>query len=131
MKPFSAIAAGDYAGASNRRQPVRQARTNPAKTSSNVSAAVGSNAQPLQDVDDGEPGFYPALTHFTNAIDALPKEMIRHYTMLKEVDAKIYGPGESLRQLFTTALKFPPYQRPQKSIIQGILASIHMSELCQ
>lgn len=45
--------------------------------------------------------------------------MIRHYTMLKEVDAKIYGPEELLGQLVTTAIRAPiPPKQP---------ASIHSS----
>ena len=56
---------------------------------------------------DNAPGFYPAITHFTDSIDALPKEMIRNYTMLKEVDAKIFGPEEALRQMVSAALKSP------------------------
>ena len=53
------------------------------------------------------PGFFPAITHFTDAITALPKEMIRHYTMLKEVDAKVFGPEDALNQLVSAALQGP------------------------
>jgi len=54
-----------------------------------------------------EPGFFPALTHFTDSINALPKEMIRHYTMLKEVDAKICGPEDVLKKLVAELLDAP------------------------
>lgn len=67
---------------------------------------------------DTEIGFFPAITHFTDAISALPKEMVRHFSMLKEVDAKICGPEEAVRHLVATALQMPapprkPVQAPQ------------------
>ena len=97
---------GDQPTSTNRRQPVRQTRTNPARTVTNV---VQPQAGALPQVPDGDrnanPGFYPAITHFTDAITALPKEMIRHYTMLKEVDAKTHGPEALLGQYLNAALK--------------------------
>ena len=106
-------------GTSNRRQPVRQTRTNPTRTASRPlggRASLGGlpdngvNAQPTQ-------GFFPAITHFTDSITALPKEMIRHYTMLKEVDAKVYGPEDALKQLVSAALQVPdpPRWKPMKN----------------
>ena len=47
---------------------------------------------------------FPAITHFTDAITALPKDLVRHFTLLKEVDAKIFAPEEALSQLVDTAL---------------------------
>ena len=108
MRPFSNTTIGDQPAASNRRQPVRQTRTNPARTATNV---VQPQAGALAQAPDGDrnanPGFYPAITHFTDAITALPKEMIRHYTMLKEVDAKTHGPEALLGQYLNVALKLP------------------------
>ena len=98
---------------SNRRQPVRQTRTNPTRTATNAFQPRTSLGGPPTEIE-APPGFCPAITHFTDCITALPKEMIRHYTMLKEVDAKIYGPEEMLGQLVTVALKTPapPKQLP-------------------
>lgn len=45
------------------------------------------------------PGFFPALTHFTGSVTTLPKEVMKHFSMLKEVEAKVYGSGEELGQL--------------------------------
>ena len=108
MKAFSNTTNGEQPAVSNRRQPIRQTRTNPARTSTN---AVQPQAGPLAQASDGDrnanPGFYPAITHFTDAITALPKEMIRHYTMLKEVDAKTHGPEALLGQYLHAALKAP------------------------
>lgn len=97
---------------SNRRQPARQARTNPPRNGASATRPFGGRGSLLGQQDDraaanASPGFFPAITHFTDSISALPKEMIRHYTMLKEVDAKICGPEDTLKQLVNTALKAP------------------------
>ena len=113
MRAFSSATGGEQATSSNRRQPIRQTRTNPARSATNV---VQAQAAPLAQASDGaNPGFCPAITHFTDAITALPKEMIRHYTMLKEVDAKTHGPEALLGQYLNTALKAPalPQQTPR------------------
>ena len=81
----------------NRRQPVRQTRINPSRAVN----APRANA-PIDDPPKNAPGFFPGITHFTDTITALPKEMIRHYTMLKEVDVKIFGPEETLLKLIDT-----------------------------
>ena len=108
MKSFSNTTNGEQPAVSNRRQPIRQTRTNPARTSTNaVQPQAGSLAQASDGDRNANPGFYPAITHFTDAITALPKEMIRHYTMLKEVDAKTHGPEALLGQYLNTALKAP------------------------
>lgn len=50
---------------------------------------------------------FPGVTHFADAITALPKELVRHFTMLKEVDAKICAPEEALFQMIDAALDIP------------------------
>ena len=45
------------------------------------------------------PGFLPALTHFTDSVDAFPKELIKHFSMFKEVEAKIHDPEQVLEML--------------------------------
>jgi hypothetical protein len=47
------------------------------------------------------------VTHFADAITALPKELVRHFTLLKEVDAKVFAPQEQLFQLVQDALDSP------------------------
>lgn len=114
MRAFSNTTVGDQPTASNRRQPVRQTRTNPARTATNVGhSQAGAVAQAPDSDRNANPGFYPAITHFTDAITALPKEMIRHYTMLKEVDAKTHGPEALLGQYLNAALKAPGLVQPQ------------------
>ncbi|KAK0705062.1 hypothetical protein B0H67DRAFT_649440 [Lasiosphaeris hirsuta] len=89
---------------SNRRaQPVRQTRTNPPRTSSlnrgNSFASGPIQEQPIE--------IFPAVTHFADAITALPKELVRHFTLLKEVDAKIFAPEAALFQLLDAARRAP------------------------
>ena len=108
MRAFSNATIGEQPTASNRRQPIRQTRTNPARSATNaVQLQAGALAQASDNDRNANPGFYPAITHFTDAITALPKEMIRHYTMLKEVDAKTHGPEALLGQYLNVALKAP------------------------
>jgi hypothetical protein len=64
---------------------------------------------------------FPAITHFADAITALPKELVRHFTLLKEVDAKIFAPEEDLARLVEHALNAPPPQRPPPTDPQHIL----------
>jgi hypothetical protein len=82
---------------------VRQTRTNPPRTSSlnrgNSFAGAPAQEQPID--------IFPAITHFTDAITALPKELVRHFTLLKEVDAKTFAPETALFQLLDTALQTP------------------------
>ncbi|KAF5137662.1 Transcriptional regulatory protein PHO23 [Metarhizium anisopliae] len=83
-----------------RSQPARQARTNPQRSSANADRSGDGrgpvNGRPLgcQPIE-----IFPAITHFADTISALPKELVRHFTLLKEVDAKIFAPEEQLFQL--------------------------------
>jgi len=120
MRGFSSSTVIEQPVASKRSQPVRQTRTNPVRTASNVAQIQGGALAQLPDNERIEnPGFFPAITHFTDAITALPKEMTRHYTMLKEVDAKIYGPEAQLGQLLNEALRAPPPPRTGHHIIKS------------
>ncbi|KAG6033725.1 hypothetical protein E4U41_006817 [Claviceps citrina] len=92
-----------------RSQPSRQARTNPSRRPANAarsgnSGNVASRGHPLgnQPVD-----ILPAITHFADTMSALPKELVRHFTLLKEVDAKIFGPEEQLFKLVAATTASP------------------------
>ncbi|KAL2127417.1 hypothetical protein VTI74DRAFT_10768 [Chaetomium olivicolor] len=91
------------AGSNRRAQPVRQTRVNPPRTSSlnraNPLAGAHAPEQPIN--------ILPGVTHFADAITALPKELVRHFTLLKEVDAKIFAPEAVLFQLLEGALNTP------------------------
>ena len=64
---------------------------------------------------------FPAITHFADAITALPKELVRHFTLLKEVDAKIFAPEEELGKLVEAALNapLPRPQQPERHLALG------------
>lgn len=115
MRSFATTAVVEPSSASGRRQPLRQTRTNPSRSATLPGPQRGLGvSQAAQDGrQDAEIGFFPAVTHFTDSISALPKEMVRHYSMLKEVDAKICGPEEAIGQLIQTALRLPaPPRKP-------------------
>ncbi|KAL9631989.1 MAG: hypothetical protein Q9164_005586 [Protoblastenia rupestris] len=105
MRAFTGSTVVEQPSVANRRQPVRQARTNPSRTTTNLAITTTSSGQTPDGANDETHGFFPAITHFTDYITALPKEMIRHYTMLKEVDAKVHGPEEKLGQLLNAGLR--------------------------
>ncbi|KAL9620685.1 MAG: hypothetical protein Q9160_004821 [Pyrenula sp. 1 TL-2023] len=93
---------------SSTRHSSRQTRTNPARNSKTAGSNLrnssllsnGTLSTPAAANPPQEPhGFYPAITHFTDAITALPREYRRHWSLLKEVDAKVWSPEETLNQL--------------------------------
>ncbi|KAE8144830.1 hypothetical protein BDV25DRAFT_165975 [Aspergillus avenaceus] len=102
----------------NSRQSARQTRTNPSRTSKTLgrsSFAYGHSS--MADTPPTPPvahGFYPALTHFTDAITALPREFRRHNSLLKEVDAKAWALEDNLVQLLKTSseLQASPSSNP-------------------
>ena len=97
----AAAAAAPSSASSRRAQPVRQARINPPRVS-----GYDRSTNNDHDVPHDQPiDIFPALTHFTDAITALPKDLVRHFTLLKEVDAKIFAPEEALVKLVDAALK--------------------------
>ncbi|TEY73495.1 hypothetical protein BOTCAL_0077g00140 [Botryotinia calthae] len=97
---------------SRRAQPLRQTRNNPPRSSISGSRPLGSRGS--IGGGDGVPNadqtveIFPAITQFADAISALPKELVRHFTLLKEVDAKVFGPEEELARLVDIALNTPP-----------------------
>jgi len=118
MKTSNGVTSAGSLTSANRRQPIRQTRTNSLRTPLTASGALGDRAPHQGGLDTGQnptsaPGFFPAITHFTDSISALPKEIIRHFTLLKEVDAKVFGPEETLGQLVAAATNTPaPARKP-------------------
>lgn len=68
-------------------------------------------------------GFYPALTHFTDAITALPREFRRHNSLLKEVDAKAWALEDNLLQLLkvSSESQSTPYPTNTAPVIGGVV----------
>ncbi|KAI6778784.1 Transcriptional regulatory protein-like protein [Emericellopsis cladophorae] len=86
---------------SNRRsQPARQARTNPARNANVARSTAGRD----ESVGEQPIDIFPAITYFADTMTALPKELVRHFALLREVDAKISGPEEQLFGLVGDAL---------------------------
>ncbi|KAI1381344.1 hypothetical protein F4677DRAFT_440557 [Hypoxylon crocopeplum] len=122
----SAKPQADAGPSSNRRaQPVRQTRANPPRTSSGSGRALGTR-EPLGVAHNHEQPveIFPATTYFTDAITSLPRDLVRHFTLLKEVDAKIFAPEETLFQLVDAVLKSsPPEPRNTNDASSSIAAA--------
>ncbi|EHK46285.1 hypothetical protein TRIATDRAFT_218109 [Trichoderma atroviride IMI 206040] len=102
----SAKAPAVEAPSHRRSQPVRQTRTNPPRSSATTVRPGGRDS--LSGPAGDQPiDIFPAITHFADTITALPKELVRHFTLLKEVDAKIFAPQEQLFRLVASARTFP------------------------
>ncbi|OJD15589.1 hypothetical protein AJ78_04179 [Emergomyces pasteurianus Ep9510] len=124
-------------GTNSIRQPARQTRTNPSRTSKTASrstftglglhggsgvyglgsglglgggsgASAGLESSGAHNVPHG---LYPAITHFTDAITALPKEFRRHASLLKEVDGKAWALEEALAKQLDAATASTPYAK--------------------
>jgi hypothetical protein len=76
-----------------------------ARTFAGRLAASGLEQTP--EASNSAPGFLPALTHFTGAVDAFPKEIINHFSMFKEVEAKLHDPEQLLKELFDEIAQLP------------------------
>jgi hypothetical protein len=98
------------------RQSARQTRTNPSRTSKTTGrSSFGFGRGSTVEIPSTPPvpaGFYPALTHFTDAITALPREFRRHNSLLKEVDAKAWALEENLLGLLQVSSESQPVPHP-------------------
>ncbi|KAJ5273364.1 hypothetical protein N7478_008489 [Penicillium angulare] len=109
------------------RQSARQTRTNPSRTSKTAGrSSFGYGRGSTVETPSTPPvphGFYPALTHFTDAITALPREFRRHNSLLKEVDAKAWALEENLLQLLELSSTSQPVPHPTHPapIVGGVI----------
>ena len=121
--------------APQRRQssrPTRTATSRPTNYYARPFPSARSGPAGTSTTDDGisraaAPGFFPALTHFTGSVTALPKEVMKHFSMLKEVEAKVYGPGEELSQLVDAFLGLTPPPSADASL-GGLTANMPISD---
>lgn len=126
MKPAKPSPAD--APALRRSQPVRQTRTNPPRSSAHA-ARSGAGRDPSNAAGpsgDQPIDIFPAITHFIDTIAALPKELVRHFTLLKDVDAKLFAPEEQLFKLVAEAANVPP-PRPRADHDASAPPSAHSS----
>ncbi|KAF3006559.1 hypothetical protein E8E13_006287 [Curvularia kusanoi] len=79
-------------------------------------AAHGMEQTP--EASNSAPGFFPALTHFTGAVDALPKEIIKHFSMFKEVEAKLHDPEFMLKELLDEIARQPITTNAQRRAVE-------------
>lgn len=94
------------AASGRRHQPARQARTNPHRGATHHGSGRRDS---VNGPASGQPiDIFPGVTHFSDAIAALPKELVRHLTLLKEVDAKCSAPEQHLQDLVQACLGSPP-----------------------
>jgi hypothetical protein len=117
MPPTSSVRKASVATTdtnSARRQSARQPRTSTSRPINYYARSFGQldNNLDIQDLDP--PGFFPAVQYFADSIAALPREVQRHITLMKEVEAKVYGPTEALQFLTSSILNKPaPLSRNQ------------------
>ncbi|KAH0537249.1 hypothetical protein FGG08_005951 [Glutinoglossum americanum] len=125
---MKAVTPASLPNSSRRTQPTRQTRTNPPRNSAVAGRAYPSSrslgAGPAAEnghTGVSSPGFFPAITHFADAITALPKDIIRHFTLLREVDAKLHGPEEALAEYIAVAANTPaPECRVSYSHVESV-----------
>lgn len=92
--------AGPSSGPSRRQSARQQRTTRPANYYARPFAPRGTmGGADNASTNTAAPGFYPAITHFTDSITALPKEVMKHFSMLKEVEAKTHQPDDELQKL--------------------------------
>ncbi|KAH6881467.1 hypothetical protein BKA58DRAFT_349641 [Alternaria rosae] len=87
-----------------------------ARTFAGRLAASGMEQTP--EASNSAPGFLPALTHFTGAVDAFPKEIIKHFSMFKEVEAKLHDPEQMLTELLDEIAQQPATTKAQLAAIE-------------
>jgi len=72
-------------------------------------------------VVDSAPGFFPAITHFTDGISALPKEVTRHLTMLRETEGKAFPHEQAIDELVDAINELPNPPRSTQPQTQAFL----------
>ncbi|KAK7710490.1 hypothetical protein SLS63_012984 [Diaporthe eres] len=102
------VASGEPSSSNRRSQPVRQTRTNPPRSNAGLNRLATRDSLSSANTAEQPIDIFPGVTHFADAITALPKELVRHFTLLKEVDAKVFAPQEQLFQFVQDALDSPP-----------------------
>lgn len=86
----------------------------------NQSSTFHPHSLPVVVPGPGEPQttIYPAITHFTDAISALPRDFQRHASLLKEVDSKAWRLEEVLGRQLTQAADVTPFEELTKEYLK-------------
>lgn len=98
------------------QRPLRSVRTSTTRPSNYYARPFGfrgsvSAAADLEPPVNLAPGFFPAITHFTDGLAALPKEVMPQLTLLKETEGKAYQPDQALTELVTAIDNLPVLPR--------------------
>lgn len=106
---------------SNRRQPTRSVRTSTTRPSNYYARPYGFPGAPNTAIDNdipatNVPGFFPAITHFTDGLAALPKEVMRHFTLLRETEGKALGPDQAIAEIVGAIRKLPEPPKQQYAL---------------
>ncbi|PSN61000.1 hypothetical protein BS50DRAFT_162206 [Corynespora cassiicola Philippines] len=129
MPPAVGSRAVGAATSADRRQSTRQGRTTvrPANYYARpFGGRFGGGLEQTPEASNTSPGFLPALTHFTQAVDAFPKELIKHFSMFKEVEAKMHDPENMLKVLLNDIAQLPVATKghaPQPAAAQDAAAT--------
>lgn len=120
MPPAAASRTTGPSTASDRRS-TRQGRTTGRPTNYYARTFAGRSGgfEQTPEAVSNAGGFCPAFTHFSQAVDAFPKELIRHFSMFKEVEAKIHDPERSLRLMFDEIDRMPVPTKAERSEISN------------
>jgi hypothetical protein len=106
------------ATASDRRQSTRTGRTTVRPTNYYARTFAGRLAanglEQTSEASNGPGGFCPTLTHFTQAVDAFPKELIKHFSLFKEVEAKIHDPQRAMQNQLDEIAQMPVPTKAQR-----------------
>ena len=115
--------AQDAGAAPRRTASGRTVRVNTTRPANYYARPSGPQAaQTHSESHDAEPpGFFPALQFFSDAITALPREVMRQMTLTKEVEAKIHGPNEMLGGIVDRIMRYTV--PPKKSAPGGNVTS--------
>lgn len=122
MRKMPVAGSNDVSGSGTKRtasgRAIRNNTTRPvnyyARAFASLSAAAADN-EAARESANSPPGFFPALQYFSDAITALPKEVIKQFTQMKEVEAKIHSGREKLGEAVDTLIDMP--LPPRKSTI--------------
>lgn len=113
MPPAGSSRAAGAATAPDRRQSQRQGRTSVTRPTNYYARPFAGRMSQMGGLEqtppaaNANPGFVPALTHFSQAVDAFPKELIKHFSLFKEVEAKTHDPEREMKRLLDQIAQLP------------------------
>ncbi|KAF2744098.1 hypothetical protein M011DRAFT_480174 [Sporormia fimetaria CBS 119925] len=104
MPPAGSSRGAGASTAPDRRQSARQGRTSVTRPTNYYARPYAGRAvlDETPPASASMPGFVPALTHFSQAVDAFPKELIKHFSLFREVEAKMHEPERDLEPLLAS-----------------------------